>query len=201
MSEREFLELLNLYLDGEIRPADMARLEAEIRRDPARHRRYRQYCRMRQGLRLLGTAETPAAAQPWTQVKARRRRRVAPVLAWGAVAAAAAVALVWSLDGGKPAPGALGGAAAPALAAAGPVPAEPFVSGAGLRPAGVDPRVSPGVVPEDPLAWVRDFRVVALEERPRVPGPPAAAAPAPGAPGGGKVDERATETAAFKFVK
>ena len=32
MKDSEFLELLNLYLDHEISPADAARLEAEVRR-------------------------------------------------------------------------------------------------------------------------------------------------------------------------
>jgi len=56
MSEREFLELLNLYLDREITPADADRLEREIRADASRHRTYLQYCRMQQAVRLLGTA-------------------------------------------------------------------------------------------------------------------------------------------------
>ena len=46
MKDSEFLELLNLYLDHEITPADAARLEAEVRADPERRRTYLQYCRM-----------------------------------------------------------------------------------------------------------------------------------------------------------
>ena len=57
MSEREFLELLNLYLDREITPADADRLEREIRSNPGRHRTYLQYCRMQQAVRLLGNVE------------------------------------------------------------------------------------------------------------------------------------------------
>lgn len=53
MKEPEFIELLNLYLDHEITPADAARLEAEVQTDPSRRRIYQQYCRMQKACTLL----------------------------------------------------------------------------------------------------------------------------------------------------
>ena len=40
MKDRKFLEQLNLYLDGEIDPADAAEFEQEILSNPARRRIY-----------------------------------------------------------------------------------------------------------------------------------------------------------------
>jgi len=62
MKEREFIELLNLYLDHEIGPADAARLEQEIQRNPERRRTYREYCRMQKACRMLATEFAGAPA-------------------------------------------------------------------------------------------------------------------------------------------
>ena len=65
MKDHEFIELLNLYLDHEISPADAARLEAEVQRNPARYRVYREYCQMQKACALLSPAhasEVPATA-------------------------------------------------------------------------------------------------------------------------------------------
>jgi len=63
MKESEFIELLNLYLDHEISPADAVRLEAEVQNNPARRRVYQQYCRMQKACTMLAKdfVETPSA--------------------------------------------------------------------------------------------------------------------------------------------
>jgi hypothetical protein len=53
MKESEFLELLNLYLDHEISPADALRLEQEVMSNPSRRAVYRTYCRMHKACGLL----------------------------------------------------------------------------------------------------------------------------------------------------
>ena len=63
MKDSEFIELLNLYLDHEISPAESSRLEAEVTRYPERRRLYRQYCRMQKAcveLAERGHDEAPA---------------------------------------------------------------------------------------------------------------------------------------------
>lgn len=57
MNDRRFLELLNLYLDHELDPAEAAELEAEVMRNPARRRAYDQYCRLQRACSLLGEKE------------------------------------------------------------------------------------------------------------------------------------------------
>ncbi|MBK8476154.1 MAG: hypothetical protein IPL39_07510 [Opitutaceae bacterium] len=46
MTHEKFIELLNLYLDGDLPPADAAALEREIHGNVERRRIYRQYCQM-----------------------------------------------------------------------------------------------------------------------------------------------------------
>ena len=95
MNDSEFIELLNLYLDHEITPADAARLEAEVRGNPERRRTYLEYCRMQKACALL--AADFAADRP-----AVRRESVAAGFGWaaagfasfGVVAAGLAVAFV-----------------------------------------------------------------------------------------------------------
>ena len=63
MSEREFIELLNLYVDREIEAADALRLEAEVTANPERRRVfYDQYCRMQKACSMLAT-EVAAARE------------------------------------------------------------------------------------------------------------------------------------------
>ena len=77
MNDSEFIELLNLYLDHEITPADAARLEAEVRGNPERRRTYLEYCRMQKACAIL--AADFAADRP-----APRRESVATGLGWAA---------------------------------------------------------------------------------------------------------------------
>ena len=68
MNDAEFIELLNLYLDHEISAVDARRLEAEVTRNPARYKIYREYCQMQKACVVLAqtsaleTAATPADA-------------------------------------------------------------------------------------------------------------------------------------------
>jgi len=141
MKESEFIELLNLYLDHEISPADAVRLEAEIRGNLERRRVYLQYCRMQQACKAIAadfTAdETGAAASGERKVvafapaaPASRLRRAPLSYALGAVAAAACVALVFV---SRRSPEAVPGPVQPAAEIASTVPVPPSaVSGASL---------------------------------------------------------------------
>ncbi len=53
MTHDKFIELLNLYLDGELPPAQAAELEREIAASPDRHRIYRNYCQMQNACAVL----------------------------------------------------------------------------------------------------------------------------------------------------
>ena len=59
MKDQEFVALLNLFIDREISAEDAVRLEAEVRRDPARRALYTQYCRMHRA--CVAHAEAQAA--------------------------------------------------------------------------------------------------------------------------------------------
>ncbi len=128
MKDREFIELLNLYVDHEISPEDALRLEAEVHEDPKRREVYDQYCRMQKACSMLSeeTLETSAAPN-LIEFPAERRLRFAP--AFAGLAAAAAIALVVvnlrSGAGVRPSNGSLATSAAPAarpVAVAAPSP-------------------------------------------------------------------------------
>jgi len=96
MKDSEFLELLNLYLDHEITPADAARLEAEVRADPDRRRTYLQYCRMQKACAILAAdfaAERPVA--PRASTRERIGWAAAGFASFGVVAAGLAVAFIF----------------------------------------------------------------------------------------------------------
>jgi hypothetical protein len=93
MNDTEFIELLNLYLDHEISPADATRLEAEVQRVPVRYRVYREYCQMHKACALLSldhAVEVPAT----TAFESTRRTWANPFAIGGLMAAAACVAFV-----------------------------------------------------------------------------------------------------------
>ena len=101
MKNTEFIELINLYLDHELTPADCARLEAEVKASPDRRRIYEQYCRMQKACKVLATdfaAEAPSInprAIRTSGSEAGSRRVLGGFFAIGSLAAAAAcVALV-----------------------------------------------------------------------------------------------------------
>lgn len=160
MKEKEFIELLNLYLDHEISPADAVRLEAEIRGNLDRRRVYLQYCRMQQACKVIAAdfnaAEEGAAASadrkviPFTPnvIPASRRPRAPFAYALGAVAAAACVALVFV---GRRGPDAGPGAGQPAAAIAATVPVAPSTAAvaslAGAAPRGLISVARPAQTP------------------------------------------------------
>ena len=95
MNDREFIELLNLYVDHEIDVEDSLRLEAEVLRDPKRREVYEQYCRMQKACSMLSEEQLESAAETAPKVvefPARPGLRLGPVFA--GLAAAAAIALV-----------------------------------------------------------------------------------------------------------
>ena len=96
MNDREFIELLNLYVDHEISAEDSLRLEAEVLSDPSRREVYDQYCRMQKACSMLSEElmeSAPDAAPNVIEFPAQRRARILPVFA--GLAAAAAIALVF----------------------------------------------------------------------------------------------------------
>lgn len=213
MSEREFLELLNLYLDREISAEDADRLEREVRTDPSRHRTYLQYCRMQQGVRRLGAAEAIGADEvsPVGRARARSplRESWAPSWAWtGAIAAAAVLVLIFVARRPEST-----SATADDRLAADTVPRNPHAAGrqselalsgdalllSTFPPSGATPKVH-----EDQFNWMRQFQLVSLESRIGAqPLPPSPGAPSPVTPAAAPraAGDDATEMSAFKFVK
>ncbi|HEU5080619.1 MAG TPA: hypothetical protein VFT72_15515 [Opitutaceae bacterium] len=61
MRNSRFIELLNLYIDHQLTPAEAAELEAEINRDEQRRCTYNQYCRMQKACSVLFEHERSAA--------------------------------------------------------------------------------------------------------------------------------------------
>ena len=97
MTESEFIELLNLYLDHEISAADAARLEAEVQADPARRRVYREYCQMQKACTFLAKdfADQPVADRKILAFEpSGASRNPAWYAAGGLAVAAACVAVV-----------------------------------------------------------------------------------------------------------
>ncbi len=75
MSESRFIELLNLYVDHELTPAEAAELEAELQRAPARRAVLREYQALQRGCELVVAAERTLAPQTAEAVRALRYRR------------------------------------------------------------------------------------------------------------------------------
>ncbi|MDB6126260.1 MAG: putative transrane anti-sigma factor [Verrucomicrobia bacterium] len=99
MKESKFIELLNLYVDHHISPADAALLEAEVRANPDHRRVYRQYCQMQKACTQLGDAfrsDSPAPAVPSKTIDFNPRRKLAlATYAAGFAAVAACVAVTF----------------------------------------------------------------------------------------------------------
>ena len=213
MSEREFLKLLNLYLDREISAEDADRLEREVRTDPSRNRTYLQYCRMQQGVRRLGTAEAIRAGEgsPVGRAPARSpvRELWAPSWAWtGAIAAAAVLVLIFVArrpeSTSATAEDRLAADAVPRNPHAAGRPSELALSGDALLLSTFPSSGSTPKVHEDQFNWMRQFQLVSLESRIGAqPLPPSPGAPPPVAPLAAPraAGDDATEMSAFKFVK
>ncbi len=117
MKDSEFIELLNLYLDHEITPADAARLEAEVARDPERLKVYRQYFRMQKAcedLALQHRDSAPADTALTAAFAPRPGWSGASIWATGVLAAAASLTVIMAYHRPAAAP------AAPAVAQVAP---------------------------------------------------------------------------------
>jgi len=96
MNDREFIELLNLYVDREISQEDAIRLEAEVGSHPERRKVYDQYCRMQKACSMLSAQYSESDAEKTercvVEFPAPRTWPLAPVLA--GLAAACVVAVI-----------------------------------------------------------------------------------------------------------
>lgn len=127
MKDSEFIQLLNLYLDHEISPADAVRLEAAVQSNPARRRVYQQYCRMQKACKLLtsefeseAATATPAKVVPFEDgAEAVPRRAMGGWYALGGFAAAAACVAIVFIGRGRQ-----GAGAEATLASTVPAPAQ-----------------------------------------------------------------------------
>jgi hypothetical protein len=164
MTDREFIELLNLYVDREIGAEDALRLESEVAADPRRREVYDQYCRIQKACSKLSEENyTDSLSQTdpsLVSFPADRRWRLGPFVGGMAAAAAVAVAIVGLRGRLVPV------AANSALAAAGPARA---ASVADVAPADVDVsmkpvffvRPAPDQAPAQlaQLSWIGDIRL------------------------------------------
>jgi len=108
MKDTRFVELVNLYIDRQISPAETAELELEIQSSPRHREIYLQYCRMHRATKLVyesfraeGASEPAAPARPIASLARlethhRQRRRALWAYAAGGLAAAACFTLVLS---------------------------------------------------------------------------------------------------------
>lgn len=152
MKDKKFLELLNLYLDGEIDAAGAVELEQEILANPARRRVYNDYCRIHRATTMVyeqfraagdasETTPTLPTRRPGTSVASatgtfsldgRAGGRATPrpfrlaAFATG-LAAACAVGVFIGTEALAPRPAA-DGTPAPVVAATPPVTATPVVA-------------------------------------------------------------------------
>lgn len=108
MKDTRFVELVNLYIDRQISPAETAELELEIQSNPRHREIYLQYCRMHRATKLVyesfraeGAGEPAAPARPIAslarlETHRRQRRRALWAYAASGLAAAACFTLVIS---------------------------------------------------------------------------------------------------------
>jgi hypothetical protein len=98
MNDREFIELLNLYVDREISAEDARRLEAEVANHPGRREVYDQYCRIQKACSMLSeeTLEASAAEAATNLISfpGARSWRLGPMVVGLAAAAACAVIIL-----------------------------------------------------------------------------------------------------------
>jgi anti-sigma factor RsiW len=118
MKEKRFIELLNLYVDHQLAPAETGELETELKSNPARHRIYLQYAHMQKACSILFEAErcNAPSAGILARAMAKADRRVEHpagfrtawsrgLFAFGGLAVAACVAMVLvRFDGGPAQP-------------------------------------------------------------------------------------------------
>ena len=145
MTHEKFIELLNLYLDGELPPSEAVVLEREIAGSVERRRIYRQYCQMQNACAELAERfrEEAAPAPHFRQgavVELRQRSggewlRSLGLVASGAMAACAVFVAVRQFSSAPADPNVAQPQAAAVLASAPVVPFTTTVA-AGANPAG-----------------------------------------------------------------
>jgi anti-sigma factor RsiW len=144
MNETKFIELLNLYVDRQISPAEAEQLEAEVRSNPEHRRVYREYCRMQKACTELAEtfrAQAPAGDPQVARLGHRRRATGGMPFAVGLAAVAAGVALIVSLRTRPTERPVATAPVAPAVA-----PAILAVSAPSLRPS-LQPVIGPHLLP------------------------------------------------------
>ncbi len=107
MKDSKFIELLNLYVDHQISPAEAEQLEAEVKGNPERRRVYREYCQMQKACAVLAEQfRTEASASDPKIVEFQPRRLPLGAIAYvgSLVAVAACVAVVFTLRTKQAAP-------------------------------------------------------------------------------------------------
>jgi hypothetical protein len=144
MKETKFIELLNLYVDHQISPAEAEQLEAEVRSNAEHRRVYREYCQMQRGCTELAEnfrAQAPASDPQVARRGHRRRATDGMPFAMGLVAIAASVALIVGLRSRLTDRPMVAAPVAPATAPAALVAAVPAA-----RPA-LQPAIGPRLIP------------------------------------------------------
>jgi len=53
MNDKKFIQLLNLYIDGEATPVEVREVQTQIENDPARRRIYHEYCQIQTATRAI----------------------------------------------------------------------------------------------------------------------------------------------------
>jgi hypothetical protein len=107
MKDKRFLELVNIYLDGEISEAETAELEGEIRSSAKRMDQYRRYCRMQKACMMIAKESRDAkSSSDSVVVRLPEGRRTWLLGQWwrggvygGTAAIAATIILVISMSG------------------------------------------------------------------------------------------------------
>jgi anti-sigma factor RsiW len=98
MTDKEFIELLNLYVDREISAEDALRLEKVVATNPRRREIYDQYCRIQKACSMLSEETLDMSSVRTTAnviaFPGRSAWRFGPMVAALAAAAACAVAIV-----------------------------------------------------------------------------------------------------------
>lgn len=92
--KRDRFELLSAYLDGEVSASERRQVEAWLATDASAQQLYARLLKLRQGLQGLRTIPVPAerpVEQTVTQVMNRLERKPKRTIAWGGMAAAAAL--------------------------------------------------------------------------------------------------------------
>lgn len=104
MKDTRFIELVNLYIDRQLSPAEAAELEHEIQTNPQRRHTYRQYCRMHRATKLVYESfrshaeqqgESAAVGRPASIARLENRQRLRARWTYAAAGLAAAACVTF----------------------------------------------------------------------------------------------------------